>query len=107
MFCDLSYGALEFKGAVIPQLFDNGDALFLFQAADDVYQLMKQEDPTLFRMVASSNGVSTAGLFNLPTIVCGPGDLELAHSANEYCSIQSFLDGCRIYAALCLGNWTT
>ena len=33
MFCDLSYGALEFKGAVIPQLFDNGDALFLFQAA--------------------------------------------------------------------------
>ena len=78
----------------------------LVQAAADAYQTMKQEDPTLFRMVASTNGVSTAGLFNLPTIVCGPGDLELAHSANEYCSIESLLDGCRIYAALCLGNWT-
>lgn len=78
----------------------------LVRAAADSYKLVMQEDPTLFRMVASTNGVSTAGIFNLPTIVCGPADLELAHSANEYCSVESLLDGCRIYAALCLSDWT-
>ncbi len=77
----------------------------LVQAAEAAYGAMKAEEPELFQMGASTNGVTTAGMFHLPTIVLGPGDLAQAHSANEYCSIGSMLDACRIYAAICLGKW--
>ncbi|MFR2849477.1 MAG: M20/M25/M40 family metallo-hydrolase, partial [Hungatella hathewayi] len=73
----------------------------LVAAASQAYRLVKDGEPVLFRMGASTNGVTTAGMFHLPTIVFGPGDLAQAHSTNEYCSVESMLDACRIYAALC------
>lgn len=75
----------------------------LVAAASQAYRLVKDGEPVLFRMGASTNGVTTAGMFHLPTIVFGPGDLAQAHSTNEYCSVESMLDACRIYAALCGG----
>ena len=57
-------------------------------------------------MGASTNGVTTAGIFHLPTIVLGPGDLAQAHGVNEYCEVDSMLNACKIYAALCAGGWT-
>jgi len=74
----------------------------LVKAAQSAYRLIKGEEPELFQMGASTNGVTTAGMYQLPTIVLGPGDLALAHGVNEYCEIDSMLDACRIYAALCL-----
>ena len=52
-------------------------------------------------MQASTNGVTTAGLMHIPTIVFGPGDLAMAHARDEYCEIDSMLDAVKIYAALC------
>lgn len=70
------------------------------------YETVTGEKPELFQMGASTNGVTTAGIFHLPTIVFGPGDLAQAHSVNEYCSVDSMLTASRIYAALCMGDWT-
>ena len=54
----------------------------LVAAASQAYRLVKGGEPVLFRMGASTNGVTTAGMFHLPTIVFGPGDLAQAHSTN-------------------------
>ena len=73
----------------------------LVQATVQAFRMIKGGDPVLFQMGASTNGVTTAGMFHLPTIVFGPGDLAQAHSTNEFCSVESMVDACRIYAALC------
>ena len=77
----------------------------LVRAAETACETIQDRKPVLFQMEASTNGVTTAGMFHLPTIVLGPGDITLAHSVNEFCTIQSMFDASRIYAALCLGNW--
>lgn len=77
----------------------------LVTAARKAFELIKEDAPKLFQMGASTNGVTTAGMFHLPTIVFGPGDLAQAHAVNEYCDINSMLDACKIYAALCSGEW--
>lgn len=77
----------------------------LVRAAEAAYEAIRNDKPVLFQMGASTNGVTTAGMFHLPTIVFGPGDISVAHSVNEYCGVQSMLDASRIYAALCLGDW--
>lgn len=77
----------------------------LVRAAQKAYEDMQDEKPVLFQMGASTNGVTTAGMFHLPTIVLGPGDIALAHSVNEYCELESMIDASRIYAALCLEKW--
>lgn len=58
----------------------------------------------LFKLGCSTNGVTTAGVFNLPTIVLGPGDLAVAHARDEYCPVQDLVDACGIYARLCSGS---
>lgn len=74
----------------------------LVTRATEAYEQMMGERPELFQMQASTNGVTTAGIFKIPTLVLGPGNLEQAHSVNEYCSVDSMLDAVRIYAALCM-----
>ncbi|MCD7908750.1 MAG: YgeY family selenium metabolism-linked hydrolase [Clostridium sp.] len=78
----------------------------LVLAAKKAYETMQGKKPVLFQMEASTNGVTTAGMFHLPKIVLGPGDIAVAHSVNEYCELQSMSDARRIYAALCLEEWT-
>lgn len=77
----------------------------LVRAAEQAYETVQDQKPILFQMQASTNGVTTAGMFHLPTIVLGPGDIALAHSVNEYCDVQSMFDASCIYAALCLETW--
>ncbi len=78
----------------------------LVLAAKKAYETMQGKKPILFQMEASTNGVTTAGMFHLPTIVLGPGDITVAHSVNEFCELQSMYDASRIYAVLCLEKWT-
>ena len=73
----------------------------LVVGAAKAYEEVKAQPPELFRMQASTNGVTTAGLMHIPTIVFGPGDLAMAHARDEYCEIDSMLDAVKIYAVLC------
>ena len=74
----------------------------LVKKAKEAYTLISEGAPTLFQMGASTNGVTTAGMLKIPTIVLGPGDIGLAHGRDEYCKINSMLDACKIYAMLCI-----
>ena len=76
----------------------------LVKKAKAAYATIEGEEATLFQMGASTNGVTTAGLLKIPTIVFGPGDIRLAHGRDEYCEIGSMLKACGMYAALCV-NW--
>lgn len=74
----------------------------LVKLASDAYCNITEKDPELFRMIACTNGVSSAGMYKLPTIVFGPGDLTQAHARDEYCEVDSMLAACKIYASMCL-----
>lgn len=56
----------------------------------------------LFSMGCCTNGVSSAGVYGLPTVVFGPGSLDQAHSANEYCAVEDLTAAAAIHARLCL-----
>ncbi len=47
----------------------------------------------------STNGVTSAGLFNIPTIGIGPGNPKIAHQTNEFCSIEELLKATEIYCS--------
>lgn len=74
----------------------------LVQAAISAYQTQMGGDATLFKMGCCTNGVTTAGMYNLPSIVLGPGDLAQAHAKDEYCSIESLIAAVGVHAQLCL-----
>ena len=73
----------------------------LVRNASEAYREVLGKDAELFKMGCSTNGVTTAGVFNLPTIVCGPGDLAQAHSRDEFCSVDDLVNAVGIYARLC------
>lgn len=56
----------------------------------------------LFSMGCCTNGVSSAGVYGLPTVVFGPGSLDQAHSANEFCPVEQLTAAAAIHARLCL-----
>lgn len=55
----------------------------------------------VFKLGCSTNGVTSAGVFQLPSIVLGPGDLAYAHARNEFCPVDELVRACGIYARLC------
>jgi succinyl-diaminopimelate desuccinylase len=36
----------------------------------------------------------------IPTVICGPGSLTVAHSANESVPVTDLVDGARAYARM-------
>ena len=71
------------------------------QAAVKAYKEVRGGSPKLFRFNGCTNGISSAGLHGIPTIVMGPGDLCMAHSRDEYCPAEDIIDAVKIYARLC------
>lgn len=57
--------------------------------------------PEIFKLGCSTNGVVSAGVFQIPSIVLGPGDLAYAHARNEFCPVSELTKACGIYARLC------
>lgn len=60
------------------------------------------QEVKLFKMGCCTNGVTTAGMYHLPSIVFGPGDLAQAHSRDEFCSVEELVTAVGIHASLCL-----
>ena len=56
----------------------------------------------LYKMGCCTNGVTTAGMYQLPSIVFGPGNLAQAHSRDEFCSVEELVTAAGIHANLCL-----
>lgn len=104
-YCDIpgtTWTGLDFKfHSFLPACDIAKDAPLVVNAVDSFKDVMGK-DATLFRMSASTNAVATSGIFKLPSIVFGPGDLAMAHARDEVCSIDEMLSAAKIYAAMCL-----
>ncbi|MFA5809349.1 MAG: M20/M25/M40 family metallo-hydrolase [Thermoleophilia bacterium] len=46
------------------------------------------------------NAFASASVMNIPTVVIGPGDIALAHVANERLSVRELADATRLYARI-------
>ena len=56
------------------------------------------EDPIVDKWTFSTNGVVTAGVYNIPTVGFGPGDEEFAHAPNEKVRIDHLIKAAAFYA---------
>ena len=73
----------------------------LVQAAAKAFADRQGADPVLFKMGCSTNAVTTAGMYHLPSIVLGPGDLAQAHSKDEFCRLDDLVTAVGIHAGIC------
>lgn len=72
----------------------------LTRAASEAYQELFSEKAPLCKWEFATTGMATAGKWNIPTIGLGPGDIQLAHKANECCSVSSLAAACEFYINL-------
>ena len=73
----------------------------LVQSAVRAYRDVVGGTPELFKFNGNTNAISTAGLYQIPSIIIGPGDLTCAHAKDERCSVEAIVNAGRIYALLC------
>ncbi|MBD3234859.1 MAG: YgeY family selenium metabolism-linked hydrolase [candidate division Zixibacteria bacterium] len=62
------------------------------------YQALLDEEPIVDKWTFSTNGVSTMGMFSIPTFGFGPGLEKMAHAPNEYVSIDDLVKCAAFYA---------
>ncbi|MEA5059395.1 Succinyl-diaminopimelate desuccinylase [bioreactor metagenome] len=72
----------------------------LVQACHDAYKYVTGEDVMEFRFKGTTNGVSSAGLLKIPTVIFGAGLEAMCHTANEYCPLENMRKACEFYVAL-------
>lgn len=72
----------------------------LIVAAKDAVTETRQKEAELQKLAISTNAVVTAGIWKIPTVVVGPGDINDAHAADEKCSIKALHEACGIYVRL-------
>ena len=56
-------------------------------------------DPVVGKWAFSTNGVATAGMFDVPTIGFGPANEVYAHTPDDQCPVQDLAAAARFYAA--------
>lgn len=61
------------------------------QAFARAFQDATGDEPTYDRMVAWSDAAHPAALFNIPTILYGPGVAGTAHSSHEYVTVENLM----------------
>ncbi len=69
------------------------------RAAKNTYKKVFEKDPVVDKWTFSTNGVVTAGVYNIPTVGFGPGDEEFAHAPNEKVRIDHLIKAAAFYAA--------
>ncbi|NPV69387.1 MAG: YgeY family selenium metabolism-linked hydrolase [Firmicutes bacterium] len=67
-------------------------------AAIRTAELLFGEKPAVDKWVFSTNGVTLAGQLKIPTIGFGPGDEALAHTVNEYVTVEHLVKAAAFYA---------
>lgn len=72
----------------------------LIVASKDAASETLQKEASLEKLAISTNAVVTAGIFKIPSVVVGPGDINDAHATDEKCSIQALQNACSIYVRI-------
>jgi putative selenium metabolism hydrolase len=71
----------------------------LVQAAVEAYEKVFEKAPKVDKWTFSTNGVSTMGRFNIPTIGFGPANEIYAHSPKDQIPVEHLVEACKFYAA--------
>ncbi|HHS12281.1 MAG TPA: YgeY family selenium metabolism-linked hydrolase [bacterium] len=74
----------------------------LVRNAVNTYQNLFGEKPEIGAWKFSTNGVTTKGIYDIPTIGFGPGREEEAHAPNESVTVEEVIQAMAFYAALAL-----
>ena len=69
-------------------------------AAGRAFQRVTGQQAEVSRWTFSTNGVAIMGLHGVPCFGFGPGQEDVAHTANEYVPVADVLTACAFYAAL-------
>ena len=72
----------------------------LVKNAIESFEELNNKKPEIFKWDFSTNGVTSAGKYGIPTIGFGAGEPKYAHTINENCSIKEILDACKFYSML-------
>ena len=70
------------------------------QTAKDAYRTAFGGEPETGFWTFSTNGVATAGMFDIPSIGFGPGHEHFAHAPNEQVEIDHLVRCTAFYTAL-------
>lgn len=66
--------------------------------AVNVYESLYKKKPTVSRWTFSTNGVSIAGMYGIPSVGFGPAPEETAHTVNDQVPIKHMVDCAGFYA---------
>jgi len=69
-------------------------------AAGRAFTQVTGRQPEVSRWTFSTNGVAIMGLHGVPCFGFGPGQEDIAHSANEFVPVEDVLTACAFYSAL-------
>jgi putative selenium metabolism hydrolase len=69
-------------------------------AAGRAFRRITGQDCEISRWNFSTNGVAITGLHGVPCFGFGPGQEDIAHTANEFVPVEDLLTACAFYAAL-------
>ncbi len=94
----LSYtGQKKFVKAYFPTwLMDKNDPLV--HAAGETFVRLYNKEPEIGTWVFSTNGVTTKGIYDIPTIGFGPGEERYAHAPDERIRIDEVVSAVAFYA---------
>ena len=70
----------------------------IVESAKRCYKDVFEEEPIIGKWIFSTNGVVTAGVYNIPTVGFGPGDEIFAHAPNEKVRISHLVKAGAFYA---------
>jgi len=70
----------------------------LIQTGVEAFKDIFDKDPKVDKWTFSTNGVTTSGYYNIPTIGFGPGNEVLAHAPNEKVPIDDLVGASAFYA---------
>lgn len=70
----------------------------LVNAAAENYKELFNKEPKIDKWTFSTNGVSTMGRYNIPTVGFGPANEVHAHSPKDQCPVEDLVKACEFYA---------
>lgn len=101
------YEKKSYKGYLLPMkkyyptwLLDEKSPIL--NRAREAYRGLFREEPRIGKWTFSTNGVTIAGLYNIPAFGFGPGIESMAHSPNEYCPREHLPKAMAMYVAFTL-----
>ena len=71
----------------------------LIRIARDLFQKLYEKKADTGKWGFSTNGVSTAGIYNIPTFGFGPANEIYAHTVDDQCPVSHLTEAMKFYAA--------